>query len=206
MAVFFVNFWYSSVMNRFIRIYDAVMNLFIKIHDASCEIRIRLISWVVFILIIAVLADMIFDYFGWINQPHILLPHLWAEGITIALLCGLLIYLQRLLSEFRLTTDNWQKRANNAESDANKWKHEAKEYLKGLSDAIDQQFAQWKFSKAEKEIGRLILKGISFKEIAYMRCTSERTVRQQALEIYKKSGMHGRAEFSAYFLEDLLFP
>ena len=39
-----------------------------------------------------------------------------------------------------------------------------------------------------------------------MRDASERTVRQQALAVYAKSGLGGRAELAAFFLEDLLAP
>lgn len=39
-----------------------------------------------------------------------------------------------------------------------------------------------------------------------MRRTSERTVRQQALSVYRKAKLAGRAELSAFFLEDLLAP
>ncbi len=177
------------------------MQRFTRRHDTYCEIRIRLISWAVFFAIIAILGDVLSDYFGWVNLAHLLL-----EAVAIILLTALLIYLLRLLIEFRSETVSWQKRADNAELDANKWKHEIEENLKGLSDAIEQQFNKWEFTKAEKEIGRLMLKGMIFKEIAHVRCTSERPVRHQALGIYIKSGMHGRSEFSAYFLEDLLFP
>jgi hypothetical protein len=31
-------------------------------------------------------------------------------------------------------------------------------------------------------------------------------VRQQAIAVYRKSGLAGRAELSAFFLEDLLLP
>ena len=51
-----------------------------------------------------------------------------------------------------------------------------------------------------------MLKGLSFKEIAPVRGTSERTVRQQALAVYAKAGLAGRAELAAFFLEDLLVP
>ncbi|MEY3046615.1 MAG: hypothetical protein RL242_3457, partial [Pseudomonadota bacterium] len=54
--------------------------------------------------------------------------------------------------------------------------------------------------------GLLLLKGLSFKEIAELRQTSERTVRQQAGEVYRKSGLGGRNELAAFFLEDLLLP
>jgi DNA-binding NarL/FixJ family response regulator len=53
-------------------------------------------------------------------------------------------------------------------------------------------------------VALLLLKGLSFKEIAQVRNASERTVRQQALAVYAKSGLGGRAELAAFFLEDLL--
>ncbi len=48
------------------------------------------------------------------------------------------------------------------------------------------------------------MKGLSMKEIAAIRNTSESTVRQQATSIYRKANVHGRQEFIAYFLEDQL--
>lgn len=50
----------------------------------------------------------------------------------------------------------------------------------------------------------LLLKGLSFKEIAAVRENSERTNREQARGVYRKAGVTGRAELSAWFLEDLL--
>jgi DNA-binding NarL/FixJ family response regulator len=50
----------------------------------------------------------------------------------------------------------------------------------------------------------LLLKGLSHKEIANLRSTSEATIRQQAASIYQKSSLSGRAALSAFFLEDLL--
>jgi putative tricarboxylic transport membrane protein len=70
-------------------------------------------------------------------------------------------------------------------------------------DQIAGPLQRWGLSTAEIEIAWMILKGLSFKEIATARGTSERTVRQQAQAIYRKSGLPNRAEFSAYFLEDL---
>jgi DNA-binding CsgD family transcriptional regulator len=74
----------------------------------------------------------------------------------------------------------------------------------GLSHAIDLQLEEWKLSPSEKEITLLLLKGLSLKEIAEIRGVAERTVRQQSVNVYHKSGLSGRAELSAYFLEDLL--
>ncbi|MBF0350046.1 MAG: helix-turn-helix transcriptional regulator [SAR324 cluster bacterium] len=100
----------------------------------------------------------------------------------------------------------WKQETAQKEEEAQRWRDQTKIVMEGLGVMIDQQFDQWHLSPAEKEIGLLMLKGLGFKEIADVRNTSERTVRQQASEIYKKSGVRGRNEFSAFFLEDLLLP
>jgi DNA-binding CsgD family transcriptional regulator len=86
------------------------------------------------------------------------------------------------------------------------WRDETRALLKGLGEAIDRQFLMWKLTEAEREVGLLILKGLSLKEIATARATSERTIRAQARSIYAKAGLGGRAALSAFFLEDLLAP
>ena len=86
------------------------------------------------------------------------------------------------------------------------WRDETRALLKGLGEAIDRQFSTWKLSEAERDVGLLILKGLSLKEIAAARVTSERTIRAQARSIYAKAGLSGRAALSAFFLEDLLAP
>jgi DNA-binding CsgD family transcriptional regulator len=90
--------------------------------------------------------------------------------------------------------------------EALRWKGEASELLRGLSQAIDHQFDRWELSPAEREVALLLLKGLSTREIAELRATREPTVRQQAQGIYRKAGLLGRAELAAFFLEDLLAP
>jgi DNA-binding NarL/FixJ family response regulator len=51
-----------------------------------------------------------------------------------------------------------------------------------------------------------LLKGYGHKEIATLLGRSERTVRQHAVAVYRKSKLSGRAELAAFFLEDLLLP
>jgi len=75
---------------------------------------------------------------------------------------------------------------------------------KKLGDVIHQQFDEWELSRSEQDVGWLLLKGLSLKEIASIRETLEKTVRQQASAIYKKAGINGRHEFSAWFIEDIL--
>jgi len=87
-------------------------------------------------------------------------------------------------------------------------KNKADEYIiegrRQLAKIIYQQFSQWKLSQSESEVGLLLLKGLSLKEIAALRNTAEKTVRQQASSIYKKSDIAGRHAFSAWFIEDIL--
>ncbi|MBC3766509.1 helix-turn-helix transcriptional regulator [Neptunicella marina] len=72
------------------------------------------------------------------------------------------------------------------------------------SEVIRKQLHDWKLSDSEKEVSMLMLKGLNFQEIASLRNTKEKTVRQQASSIYAKSGLEGRHEFAAWFLEDFL--
>lgn len=73
-----------------------------------------------------------------------------------------------------------------------------------LGKVLQSQFEEWGLTQTEKEVSLLLLKGLSFKEIAAVRNTLEKTVRQQASSIYRKAGVSGRHEFSAWFIEDIL--
>jgi DNA-binding NarL/FixJ family response regulator len=69
---------------------------------------------------------------------------------------------------------------------------------------IQQQFKTWALTESEQAVGLLLLKGLSFREIAAVRETREKTVRAQASAIYRKAGVSGRHAFSAWFIEDFL--
>ena len=83
-------------------------------------------------------------------------------------------------------------------------RRQVRSQIDGLGAAIEQQFQHWRLTDAEREVGRLMLKGFNHKEIATLRKTSEATARQQAASVYQRSGLGGRAAFCAFFLEDLL--
>ena len=88
-----------------------------------------------------------------------------------------------------------------AQGDA--WRAQRRGEIAALGQAIEDQFRQWRLTGAEIDVAGLMLKGMSLKEIAIARETSEATIRQQAQAIYRKSGLSGRAELAAYFLESL---
>lgn len=91
-----------------------------------------------------------------------------------------------------------------ARAEGENWRNKVQTHLNGIKAELDRQFQQWGMTAAERDIGLLILKGLSHKEIATLRTTSEATVRQQAQAIYRKADLPGKTAFSAYFLEDLL--
>jgi DNA-binding CsgD family transcriptional regulator len=107
--------------------------------------------------------------------------------------------LNRELAAARAEVGRWS-------ADARRWNREAQQVLQGLGVAIDRQFDRWELTPAEREVALLQLKGLRHKAIAELRNTSERTVRQQALVVYRKSGLNGRSDLAAFFLEDLLLP
>ena len=84
------------------------------------------------------------------------------------------------------------------------WKRRAGAFVEGLGREIELQFREWGLTPMEQEVALLLLKGFSLQEIAHLFKRSERTVRQHAGVIYQKSNLSGRAELSAFFLEDLL--
>jgi DNA-binding CsgD family transcriptional regulator len=88
--------------------------------------------------------------------------------------------------------------------DVQRYKISSRKFAHGISDLIDQQLNDWGLSKSEKDVALLLLKGLSLNEIADIRQTSGKTVRHQAGVVYSKANLEGRAQLSAFFLEDIL--
>lgn len=129
---------------------------------------------------------------------------LGATGAGLALFAVALIAWQRTAAARR--EKELEHRLEALQEDNQRRSEQTQELLRGLSDQIEKQFHMWALTGAEREVGLLMLKGLRHKEIASLRGTSERTVRQQALTIYKKAGLDGRTDLAAFFLEDLLQP
>ena len=160
-----------------------------------------LISILLLFVTIFTVSDMIQDL-----DEHPSTFHMVCESaVAISSLTSFAILLWKLFA-VRRHTKALGRKLSAAHADTDKWRREAEGALRGLGAAIDAQFGNWHLSPAEKEIGMLLLKGLALKEIADVRGTSERTVRHQAQEVYRKSNLSGRADFSAFFLEDLLLP
>lgn len=93
-----------------------------------------------------------------------------------------------------------------ARAEGDPWRQTMRPHIEALASAVQTQFKEWHLTEAEQDIGFLLLKGLSFKEIAILRRTNEGTVRQQATSLYRKSRLEGRTALAAYFFEDLLTP
>lgn len=146
-------------------------------------------------------VDVVLDLIEGVELSHILV-----EAAVFSLSAFGIVALWRRARAAAKNVRVLTTRVSEARAAAAKWQREASTLLQGLGEAIDKQFSEWQFSAAEREIGLLLLKGLPLREIAALRGTSERTVRAQALGVYRKAEVEGRAELSAYFLEDLLLP
>jgi DNA-binding CsgD family transcriptional regulator len=132
--------------------------------------------------------------------------HLLTEAFVMAVAVAGVGLLGRQLFQAQSRAARLSVDLETARREADRFREEAQGALCGLGEAIDHQFTRWNLTRAEREVGLLLLKGLSHKEVADVRSTSETTIRQQALAIYRKSGLRSRAELSAFFLEDLLLP
>lgn len=91
-------------------------------------------------------------------------------------------------------------------AEGDRWQQAARQVIEDLGRAVDRQFETWDLSGAERGVALLLLKGLSHKEVAARTGRSERTIRQHAVSVYRKSGLGGRAALAAYFLGDLTLP
>lgn len=160
------------------------------------------VAAVLFTLIACLIGlDIVTDYTSGTEAGHLL-----TEGFVMALALTGAVALWRQLLHARRHAQQLTVDLAKARREAERFRNEARDALRGLGEAIDRQFFRWELTPAEREVGLLLLKGLSHKEVAAARSTSESTIRQQALAIYRKSGLRNRSELSAFFLEDLLLP
>ena len=71
-------------------------------------------------------------------------------------------------------------------------------------DLLEERFAEWALSPAERDVALFAIKGMSTAEIGVLRKTSEGTVKAQTNAIYRKAGVTGRPQLLSVFIEDLM--
>ena len=160
-----------------------------------------IIAAVLFAIALLTAIDIYKDYYEGVAVWHITVEAL----VGIIALIGT-FYLIKGRFTLQHTLENERKLSGELQTEAEKWRQVSKKYVKGLSAEIERQLDKWGLTQAEKEVSILLLKGLSNKEIAEIRGSRVPTVRAQTNAIYSKSGLSGRSELSAFFLEDLLLP
>lgn len=140
------------------------------------------------------------------QEDDIALLDLVGDAVSISLTIGAAVGVALLLQRIHAQHEEQMALIRDLEiarAEGDGWRSKVQSHLAGLKGAMDQQFQAWGMTAAEREVGLLILKGLSHKEIAALRATTDATVRQQAQAIYRKAGLPGKTAFSAYFLDDL---
>ena len=151
------------------------------------------------VVVVASGADLVADLSHGADTAHIV-----KEVIVVGISTIAIAWLLWGLRQQRLEIRSLQQELETANSSPTP----PKKYVLGarqkLGNVVTRQFSEWTLTGSEIEVGWLLLKGLSLKEIAMVRSTQEKTVRQQASSIYKKAGVSGRHAFSAWFIEDIL--
>lgn len=73
-----------------------------------------------------------------------------------------------------------------------------------LVDVLEEHFASWDLTPAEREVAWLTFKGFTNREIADLRGTREGTIKAQNYAIFRKAGVSSRNQLLATFMDDLL--
>lgn len=129
--------------------------------------------------------------------------HLVVEGVALLVSVFGIGALVASLRRLERAQRRMASRLAASRSEAEHWRREAADAVRGFRSAIERQFDRWELTGAESEIALLLLQGLSHKQIASRRGASERTVRQQAHMLYRKAGLGGRADLAAFFLQEL---
>lgn len=167
--------------------------------DSRKTIWIMLVWSGIFAVLVAM--DLVNDYQSGSTGRHLIL-----EGLLFTLSGAFFVMGVRQLTQAKEQVTVLKSDLDRVRHEKELWKKEAHQLLEGLSQKIEDQFSQWHLTPAEKEVGFLLLKGLSLKEIADIRETRLKTVQQQSQSIYQRTGLASRSELAAFFLEDLLPP
>lgn len=137
----------------------------------------------------------------WVDIEAGLILHFYAEllvFIILLIICYFVVSKKNELDDFSISALSEKIESLDDEKRRNEL------LSRSLYERILQQFKSWDFTAAEIEVASLLIKGFSIKEISELRGSVDKTVREQASAIYRKAGIHSRAELAAFFIEDIL--
>lgn len=155
-------------------------------------------------LLLCITALNLFDFYNdWLEYEHSV-AHLTVEALVIIVSIVGIGFLTREIYQRRQEIEQLSKQLNTTRADLSAMHSKMRQASRQYAEVMQEQFTNWDLTPSEKEVALLLLKGLSFEEIAQIRATKEKTVRQQATAIYRKSGLNGRHAFAAWFFEDFL--
>ena len=146
----------------------------------------------------------VIDLFQDYQEADHSLIHLGLEGMIVVTSVVGIGYLLQEIRQRAQEAEILRNQLNSARDDLHKLNNKLRDASRQYAAVIQEQMTAWDFTPSEKEVALLLLKGLSFEEIANIRDTKEKTVRQQATAVYRKAGLNGRHEFAAWFFEDFL--
>ena len=130
-------------------------------------------------------------------------------NVVIDSFIGIVVLLFFAISKSKFTKHilaekEFETKMSSLREEIDEWKKRSSTFLLEFESLIQSQFVIWGLTSAEKDVALLLVKGLSFSEIATIRGTTNNTVRNQAHTIYSKSNLKSRTELAAYFMEELL--
>ncbi|MCB9093077.1 MAG: response regulator transcription factor [Halobacteriovoraceae bacterium] len=129
--------------------------------------------------------------------------HCLHEIIIVLAAVSLILYKIVIAWKIEKRARLYQQQMRDVRLEVDFYKNKIAEFKQGLSSILEQQFKLWGLTESESDVALLLIQGLSMKEVAESRGSSEVTVRQQASSIYKKSKLENRHQLVSYFLEDL---
>jgi DNA-binding CsgD family transcriptional regulator len=160
-----------------------------------------LLAGVFLVVVVGGVTDLILD------RPETLFSvHVLYEIVPISASLAAATYLGRGWYAASHVVSELKHSLAHREVERDAWKTRARMAMESLGTAVSLQLSDWNLTSTERETAVFLLKGYSTKRIARVTGRSDRTVRQHAVEVYRKSGLDGRAELAAFFLGDLTLP
>jgi DNA-binding CsgD family transcriptional regulator len=172
------------------------MSLFRKNHTG---IIIKISKVLFFFLIVSLILINLYDISYHLIQEGSLNLHQKTEAIILFFITILVI----LIKTYHIYgLNHLQSELDKKNQEIDVYKKKYKDSIQEIKQGIKEQFQFWNLTKEEEKVAQYLILGYSFKQISGLLNKSEKTIRNQSLSIYKKSGMTGRNDLAGFFLYD----
>lgn len=162
-----------------------------------------ILTYLLSIIFLLIVLDITLDFMGGLPMKDMALD-LLLEGSILIVVLYTANYVWKKFQVEKENKESVEIDLKHTKELASKWEKKSQHFVREFQAFVTTQFKDWNLSKSEKEIAILMLNGKSSKEISAHRFTSERTIRNQCRAIYEKSGLSGKSELSAFFLNELI--